>query len=300
MKLSLPSSIALSCLCALALHAAEPTQTLKVWPDAVPIPINDHAPERILPDPPNAKKVLRVEGVTDPTLQVYPAPKDKANGVGVIIAPGGGFARLALDLEGSEVAEFLNAHGVTAFVLKYRTSPPKSADPQLGPVMDAQRAISLIRSQAATYGLQPNRIGLLGISAGGQVSVIATTNHANRLYPAKDDVDKTSCRPDFLALVYPWHLQDTQDPNKLREDIRVDATTPPTFIAHAWDDPSAKVQGSLLLLLQLQTNKIPSEAHLYTKGGHGFGLRSAAVPCPTDWPERFAAWLETIGMVGKK
>ena len=282
-----------------ATAAKAPAQTLKVWPEGVPGPINDKAPERILPDPPKGKKVLRVEGVTDPTLQIYPASPDKAVGTGVVIAPGGGFSKLALDLEGSEVAENLNAIGVSAFVLKYRTSPPKSTEPQLGPAMDAQRALSIVRSRAGEFGLKPDRIGLLGISAGGQVSVIAATNHAQRLYPATGEVDKASCRPDFLALVYPWHIQDSANPTQLRSDIRVNKTTPPVFIAHAMDDPAAKVEGSLLLLLQLQANKIPAEAHLYAKGGHGFGLRPADVPCPMDWPQRFAEWLKVSGMLEK-
>lgn len=281
---------------ALAL-AIEPSQTLKVWPDGVQGPVNDTGPERVLPVAPGTKQVMRVEGVTDPTLLVFPAPKDKACGTGVVISPGGGFSKVVPDLEGSEIAESVNALGVTAFVLKYRTSPAKAADPQIGPAMDAQRSVSLVRSRAAEFGLKPDRIGLLGVSAGGQVAVIATSNHAHRLYEAKMDCDKESCRPDFLALVYPWKIQDAANPAQLRADIKVDATMPPTFIAHATDDPGAKVEGSLLLLLQLRENKIPVEAHIYAKGGHGFGLRPAAVPCPTDWPLRLADWLRISGFV---
>lgn len=278
-------------------HAIEPTQTLKVWPDGVQGPVNDTAPERVLPLAPGAKQIMRVEGVTDPTLLMYPAPKEKANGTALIICPGGGFSKVVPDLEGSEIAEFANAHGVTAFVLKYRTTPAGKPDPQLGPVMDAQRSVSMVRSRAAEFGLKPDRIGLLGVSAGGQVAVIATSNHAARLYEAKGDMDKVSCRPDFLALVYPWKLQDAADAAKLRADIRVDKTMPPVFIGHASDDKGAKVEGSLLLFLQLQAQGIPTEAHLYAKGGHGFGLRPADVPCPTDWPERFAAWLQVMDLV---
>ncbi len=276
---------------------SEPVLTIPVWPDGVQGPVNDKAPERVLPDVPNAKKVLRLEGVTEPSLQVYPAPKEKASGAAVVICPGGGFGKLALDLEGSEIAARLNALGVTAFVLKYRTSPSGSADPQLGPVMDAQRAVALVRSRAAEFGLQPDRIGLLGVSAGGQVAVIAASNHARKTYKPGAEGEAVSCRPDFLALVYPWKLQDAADPLKLRSDIRVDKTTPPAFIAHAWDDKGAKVEGSLLLLLQLQAAGVSAEAHLYAKGGHGFGLRPADVPCPTDWPERLAAWLRLMSFI---
>ncbi|MFZ4766331.1 MAG: alpha/beta hydrolase [Roseimicrobium sp.] len=277
--------------------ASEPAQTLPIWPDGVQGPVHDTAPERTLPDVPNAKKVLRLEGVTEPTLLAFPAPKDKANGTAVIISPGGGFGRLALDLEGSEVAEYLNTLGVTAFVLKYRTTPAGKPEPQLGAAMDAQRSVSLVRSRAAEFGLQADRIGLLGISAGGQVAVIATSNHAQRLYEAKTDVDHVSCRTDFLALVYPWKIQDATDASKLRADIRLDKTMPPVFIAHAADDKGAKIEGSLLLFLQLQALGVPTEAHLYAKGGHGFGLRPADVPCPTDWPVRLAQWLQVMALV---
>lgn len=282
--------------------ALEPSQTIKVWTDGVQGPVNDTGPERVLPVPPGARQVMRVEGITDPTLLVYPASRsggNEADGAGLIICPGGGFSKVVPDLEGTEIAEFVNALGLTAFVLKYRTSPAKAADPQLGPAMDAQRSVSLVRARAEEFGLKPERIGLLGVSAGGQVAAIAASNHARRLYEAKIEADKISCRPDFLALVYPWKIQDAGDPAKLRADIRVDATMPPVFIAHASDDPGAKVEGSLLLLLQLRHHGIPVEAHIYAKGGHGFGLRPAAVPCPTDWPQRFAQWLGTSGFTGK-
>lgn len=275
----------------------EPSQTLPVWPDGVQGPVNDKAPERVLPDVPNARKVLRLEGVTSATLQVYPAPKDNAVGTAVILCPGGGFSKLALDLEGAEIADHLNDLGITAFVLKYRTSPSGSKDPELGPVMDAQRAVSLVRKRAAEFGLRADRIGLLGVSAGGQVAVIAASNHATRAYHPDAALDAESCRPDFLALVYPWKLQDAADATRLRTDIRVDQTMPPVFIAHASDDKGAKVEGSLLLFLQLQAAGVSTEAHLYARGGHGFGLRPAEVPCPTDWPQRFAAWMKVMELI---
>lgn len=280
--------------------ALEPAQTLKVWPDGVQGPVNDTAPERLLPPGPKGKPITRVEGVTDPTLLVFPAPKDKANGTALIICPGGGFGKVVPDLEGSEIAENVNALGVTAFVLKYRTTPAGKPEPQLGPAMDAQRSVSMVRARAEEFGVNADRIGLLGVSAGGQVAVIAASNHAGRMYEARAEVDKASCRPDFLALVYPWKIQDAADPAKLRADIRVDKTMPPVFIAHAADDKGAKVEGSLLLFLQLQAAGIPTEAHLYAKGGHGFGLRPAAVPCPTDWPLRFAEWLRVMNLVPAK
>ncbi len=275
--------------------ALEPSQTIKVWPDGVPGPVNDRGPERVLPVPPGTKQVMRVEGITDPTLLVYPAPKDKACGAAIIICPGGGFSKVVPDLEGSEIAENVNALGVTAFVLKYRTSPAKTADPQLGPVMDAQRSVSLVRARAAEFGLNPDRIGLLGVSAGGQVALIAASNHAKRLHEAKGDMDNVSCRPDFLALVYPWKIQDANNPAKLRADVRVDSTCRRFSSRTPWMIRAPRSRAACCLLLQLQMNKIPAEAHLYAKGGHGFGLRPAAVPCPSDWPQRFAQWLGVTG-----
>jgi len=277
--------------------AGEPAKVLKVWPDGIagPKPEGKVPAEEILPAVPKGKSVLRLANVSSPELLVFPAPKDKATGTAVVILPGGGFAKLAMDLEGTEVAEHFNTLGVTAFVLKYRTLPDKTDIPALGPAMDAQRSVSLVRRHAAEFGVRADRIGMLGISAGGQSALIATSNHARRLYEPKADADKASCRPDFLALVYPWKIQDAKDATKLRDDIRVDATMPPVFIGHAADDPGAKVEGSVMLFSQLKAAKVPCEMHIYQKGGHGFGLRPADVPCPTDWPRRFAEWLKANG-----
>ena len=277
--------------------AGEPKRVLKVWPDGIagPKPEGIVPNEEVLPPIPKGKPVLRLANVSSPELLVFPAPKDKATGTAVIILPGGGFAKLAMDLEGTEVAEHFNTLGITAFVLKYRTLPEKQENPALGPAMDAQRSVSLVRNRAAEFGVRADRIGMLGISAGGQSALIATSNHARRLYAPKTDADKTSCRPDFLALVYPWKIQDARDATKLRDDIRVDATMPPVFIGHAADDPGAKVEGSVILFSQLKTAKVPCEMHIYQKGGHGFGLRPADAPCPTDWPKRFAEWLAING-----
>lgn len=293
------SALLAGIVCAASLHAApEPTQVFKVWPEGVagPKPTGNVPAEAVLPPVANARSVVRLANVSSPELLMFPAPRGKATGTAVIILPGGGFSKLAMDLEGTEVAEHLNGLGITAFVLKYRTLPDRPDNPALGPAMDAQRSVSLVRSRAAEFGVRPERIGMLGISAGGQASLIATSNHARRLYPVALDTDKASCRPDFLALVYPWRIQDAQDATRLRGDIRVDATMPPVFIGHAADDPGAKVEGSVILFSQLKTAKVPCELHIYQQGGHGFGLRPAAVPCPTDWPQRFAGWLKVNGL----
>jgi len=281
----------------ISLHAGEPAQVIKLWPDGIagPKPGGNVPAEQVLPPVPNARSVVRLANVSSPELMVFPAPKDKATGTALLILPGGGFSKLAMDLEGSEIAEHFNAQGITCFVVKYRTLPEKQQNPALGPAMDAQRAVSLVRSRAKEFGVRADRIGLLGVSAGGQTALIAASNHARRLYEAKAEADKISCRPDFVALVYPWKIQDAKDATKLREDIRVDATMPPVFIGHAADDPGAKVEGSVILFSQLKAAKVPCEMHIYQKGGHGFGLRAAEVPCPTDWPKRFVEWVKLNG-----
>lgn len=294
LKFSLP--LFFSLLAATA-FASEPAKVLKVWPDGIagPKPDGTVPAEAVLPPIPKGKPVLRLANVSSPELLVFPAPQGKATGTAVVILPGGGFAKLAMDLEGTEVAEHFNTLGITAFVLKYRTLPEKVDNPALGPAMDAQRAVSLVRGRAAEFRVRPDRIGMLGISAGGQSALIATSNHSRRLYTPQAETDQVSCRPDFLALVYPWKIQDAKNPAKLRDDIRVDATMPPVFIGHAADDPGAKVEGSVTLFSQLKAANVPCELHIYQKGGHGFGLRPAAVPCPTDWPKRFAEWITVNG-----
>ncbi|MBI3881359.1 MAG: alpha/beta hydrolase [Verrucomicrobia bacterium] len=215
---TLLKSFLLSFLCAVACAslAGEPAKVLKVWLDGIagPKPEGNFPKEEVLPPVPKGKPVVRLANVSSPELLVFPAPKDKATGTAVVILPGGGFSKLAMDLEGTEVAEHFNTLGVTAFVLKYRTLPEKQENPALGPAMDAQRSVSLVRSRAAEFGVRADRIGMLGISAGGQSALIATSNHARRLYEPKADADKASCRPDFLALVYPWKIQDAKDATK--------------------------------------------------------------------------------------
>jgi acetyl esterase/lipase len=234
--------------------------------------------------------VKRVTNVTRPTLSVFRPAREKDTGAAVLICPGGGYNILAIDFEGEEVAAWLNTIGVTGIVLKYRV-PRRQGTPRDQPpiqaLMDAQRALSLVRSKAGHWGIDPKRIGILGFSAGGHLSAWAATHFDERVYGPVDDVDKLSCRPDFAVLVYPGGMDkkgDTSSPI-----AHVSSTTPPMFVAHAADDP-VDCRNSVEMFLALKNAKVPAELHVYSSGGHGFGFRSHAHPCWT-WPDRCADWL---------
>ncbi len=244
----------------------------------------------------DSNHVKRISNVTRPTLTVFRPAKEKDTGAAVVIAPGGGYNILAWDLEGTEVATWLNSIGVTGLVLKYRVprrpgSPKDQAPPQAQ--MDAQRAMSFVRSKAAEWHLDPKRIGMLGFSAGGHLTAWTSTNFDKRAYEPIDEVDKVSCRPDFTVLVYPAYLAN-KERDALVPEIRVTKQTPPMFFAHAWDD-GVPAEGSILLFLALKKEKIPADLHVYATGGHGFGLRGDK-PC-AKWPDRCAEWMKSQGFL---
>ncbi|MFO0910394.1 MAG: alpha/beta hydrolase [Isosphaeraceae bacterium] len=211
---------------------------------------------------------------------------------------GGGYNILAMDLEGREVAEWLNSIGVTAVVLKYRVPrrPDTSkTDPPAVALMDAQRAVSLVRSKAKEWEIDPDRIGILGFSAGGHLAAWTATHGDRRSYEESDAVDRASCRPDFAVLVYPAYLQKKDDPDTLSPEIRVSSQTPPTFLAHADNDP-INPENSALFFLAMKRANVPVELHIYKSGGHGFGLRPEGTPCST-WPQRCEEWLKDRGII---
>ncbi len=271
-----------------AAAAAEKPLVLDVWPGKAPGEMGEVGKETMT----DTNHVKRVTNVTQPTLTVFRPAKDKDTGAAVVIAPGGGYAILAWDLEGTEVAEWLNSIGVTGVVLKYRVprrpgTPNDVAPPQAE--MDAQRAISLVRSKAKEWEIDPKRIGILGFSAGGHLTAWTSTNFDKRSYEPVDDVDKVTCRPDFTILIYPAYLI-TKDRNGLAPDIRVNKETPPMFIAMAGDDP-VRVENAVEMYRALKKAGVPADLHVYATGGHGFGLRPSGKPCST-WPQSCAAWLK--------
>jgi acetyl esterase/lipase len=276
-----------------ALRAEDKPLTLDLWPGKPPGETADLGPEKVQDGRPGELPVKRLTNVSRPTLTVYRPARDRDTRAAVVIAPGGGYNILAWDKEGTEVAEWLNSVGVTGIVLKYRVprrpDQPKDKPPSVA-LMDAQRALSLVRSKAKEWGIDPKRIGMLGFSAGGHLTAWAATNFDKRVYSPVDEVDEQSCRPDFAVLIYPGYLT-VRDKDELAPDIRVRADCPPTFFAHAGDD-QVKPQNSILMYLALKKAGVPAELHVYSAGGHGFGLRPSDKPAST-WPKRCEEWLRT-------
>ncbi len=282
------------CLCGFAAAAAEKPPTLEIWPGQVPGEKGDVGEEKLMPPKDEKRPVTRVTNVSRPTITLYQPDPAQRTGTAVVICPGGGYSILAIDLEGEEVARWLNSIGVTGIVLKYRVPARKDQPKHLAPLQDAQRAMSLVRSRAKDWGLEAGRIGILGFSAGGHLAAATATNHDKRHYDAVDEVDRTSCRPDFAVLVYPAYLIAA---DRLAPEIRVDANTPPVFFAHAGDD-RISAENSVRMYLALLRAKVPSELHVYAGGGHGFGLRASENPCST-WPQRCQQWMKSRGLLAR-
>jgi acetyl esterase/lipase len=237
------------------------------------------------------KPIIRLGNVSAPTLTVY-APQGKNTGAAVVVFPGGGYRILAIDLEGTEVCDWLNSTGITCVLVKYRvpdTGPyPKSP----AALQDAQRALGIVRSRAADWHIDPHRIGVLGFSAGAHLSVALSTHFDQRLYEPVDAADQISCRPDFAVIVYPGYLALSEQNFAPNSEIHVTGETPPSFIVQAEDDP-VHVENSTVYFLALKNAKVPAEMHLYAEGGHGYGLRRTEHPV-TGWPRLVEAWLQTI------
>jgi len=255
--------------------AENPPVTVRLWAD------RPAASENELP-PGKRKDIHCIGGITDPKIVVYPAGRTDAPAPAVMVCPGGAYGVLAIDLEGTEVAEWLNSIGFTAVVLKYTV--PKNRD---GALQDAQRAMGLIRLHSKEWNVDPNRLGVMGFSAGGHLSARLSTTCETRSYPAVDDADQLSCRPDFTMLIYPAYLGD--ETYKLAEEIVVTTNTPPAFIIQTQDD-NPHINSSITYYLALKKQKVPAEIHLFSSGGHGYGLRPSEKPV-SRWSELGATWL---------
>jgi acetyl esterase/lipase len=273
--------------CALALQDAPKPEILQLWPG--------QAPGETAPPGEDHIEKGSVVNVTRPTLAVYRPAKDKDTGAAVVVAPGGGYRVLAITHEGTDVAAWLTSIGVTAVLLRYRVPRrPDDSEDKL-PLQDAQRAISLVRSKATEWGVDPARIGMLGFSAGGHLVANTSTNFDRRAYEPVDDADKAACRPDFAVLVYPGGILDKQDKEKLREQIRVSKETPPSFLVVSTDD-AGSAPGTVRLYLALRAAGVPAELHVYATGGHGYGMRKVDKPCAT-WPQRCEEWMRSRGLL---
>ena len=277
--------------------SAEPT-VLNLWPGTPPGDTKELPPEADQTKEDGraiaGKRVIRLGNVSTPQIAVYQPANKKANGAAVVICPGGGHHILAYDLEGTEVAEWLNTLGVTGIVLKYRVPARDPQERWRAAVQDAQRAVSLVRAKAGQWSLDPKRIGILGFSAGGETAARASL-FVDRKYEAVDDVDQTSHRPDFSMLIYPAYLTNDKK-TALREDVVVTSNTPPCFLVHANDDGVTPLS-SALLYAELKRNGISAELHIYESGGHGYGLRADESKPVTSWPARCETWLKRRGLL---
>jgi acetyl esterase/lipase len=210
----------------------------------------------------------------------------------VVVFPGGGYSILAIDLEGTEVCDWLNSVGVTCVLLKYRVPDSGPYPKSSAALQDAQRAMGLVREHATEWGIDPNRIGVLGFSAGGHLVAAISTHFEQRLYDPIDAADKLSCRPDFAVVVYPGYLALADKNFAANADINPTSNTPPTFIVQAEDD-TVHVENALVYFQQLKNAKVTAELHIYAQGGHGYGLRRTELPV-TTWPSSVETWLHTI------
>jgi acetyl esterase/lipase len=287
------------CLAAPRAIGAEPFKTLPLWPGTAPGETGDLAPERDTTKPTDkliaGKPVIRLGNVSTPTISIYRPPATKDTGAAVVVCPGGGYSILAWDLEGTEVCDWLNSIGVTGVLLKYRVPKRKDLERYVPPLQDAQRTLGLVRQNAKEWGIDPKRVGILGFSAGAHLSAALSCNNAQRTYPAVDDADKQSCRPDFAVLIYPGLVVPRNEPDKLSPELKVTADVPPTFLAQAADDP-VNVQNALVYAMALKNAKVPFELHVYPTGGHGYGLRRTS-DLVTTWPDRAAGWMKSRGLL---
>ena len=269
---------------------------IPLWPDRAPGEKTDLPEEQDLTKPSDGtiagRRLIRLGNVSRPTLTIYRPPADRDTGAAVLVCPGGGYHILALDLEGTEVCEWLNSIGVTGVVLKYRVPRREGREPHAAPLQDAQRAVSLLRQRAGEFGIDPQRIGTLGFSAGGHLAAVLSTT-AERTYPKIDAADEVSCRPNFTVLVYPAYLTVKEKNDAVSPELKVDAATPPTFLVIAQDDP-VRVENALYYALALQQAKVSFDLHVYPKGGHGYGLRKTELPV-TSWPDRATDWMRSQG-----
>jgi acetyl esterase/lipase len=282
--------------------SADAPVVIDVWPGK---PADDNAAtigEEKFIEIKSAPNVKWLTNVTRPTLTVYRPAKDKDTGAAAIICPGGGYHNLAWDLEGEDVAAWLNSIGVTGIILKYRC-PRRPGDvkgePPAGPLKDAQRAVSLVRSKAKDWGIDPRRIGMIGFSAGGHLVGSTATNFEKRTYEPIDAVDQMSCRPDFGIMAYSGYFKPNKDKDELSPTVRTPAGTPPLFFVHASDDTVSEVEHSVSFYLALKRAKIDAELHVYATGGHGFGVRQDGGPC-SGWTRTCTDWMRNRGLLDRK
>lgn len=283
------SCLFLACLSLAFTLAAEPIarlpdETLPLWSGPAPGSSSATGPEQLVTGRP--RPFFQLTEITNPSLAVFLPPAHQRIGSSMLVVPGGGMQRLAYEHEGLEVAHWLNSIGISAFVLKYRVPAPAFTG-----LLDAQRAMGLIRSNAARWGLDPDSLGFIGFSAGGEIGAWLVTHAAGRNYPASDAADQLPCRPDFAAFIYPGGLLQRGGGLKDPFASNLNTSLPPLFLAHAFDDAS---ENSLQLALALKRARVPTEFHLFHQGAHGFGAREIGGPA-NAWKSNFTNWLGSLG-----
>ncbi len=300
---SIAASVLLSSFLVVA-NAAHPqgastSEPIYLWPQGAPGEKGDIGKEADTTKPGDhevaGKAVVRLGNVSQPTITVYPAPADKNTGAAVLVCPGGAYHILAMDLEGTEVVDWLNSIGVTGVLLKYRVPARHGRERYEAPLQDAQRALSLVRHQADRWGIDPRRIGVMGFSAGGHLSAVLSNQYNKRAYDQVDAADEASCRPDFVMLVYPAYLTASHENDQIAPELPVTAKTPPTFLVQTEDDP-VRVESSIYYYLALKNAGVPAEMHIFAKGGHGYGLRRTE-QAVTRWPRLAQRWLRGLGVL---
>jgi acetyl esterase/lipase len=279
-----------------------------LWPGTPPDETGDIGPERVRMSPKLDRKQVEVTeqtklitAVSKPSITVYRPPADKQTGTAMLICPGGGYWDLYWQLEGEEVATWLNSIGITGIILKYRV--PRRPDdvknePARRPLQDAQRAVSLVRSRSTEWGIDPQRIGTIGFSAGGHLAAATATSFEKRTYKTVDQIDKISCRPDFAIPVYSGYLK-AKDKMELGSGLNIPAGTPPFFLVHGGADIISEPENSVVMYLALRQKGIPAELHIYAGAAHDFGVRKNDHPYST-WTESCAQWLQRYELLKRQ
>jgi acetyl esterase/lipase len=297
-------------LCLLPFDINAQNNVIKLWPDGIPGYIKS---ETYIEEPTVANGVpIRFVRVTEPTLTVFLPPGEKATGTAVLICPGGGYAALAFDHEGNAIARWLNDNGIAGIILKYRLpSDMIMQDKSIGPLQDAQEAMRTIRRNATAWNINPTKIGVIGFSAGGHLASTLSTHFAEKVYDVKDTI---SARPDFSLLIYPVITFDAsfthagsrrnligENPSEevirhFSNELQITEKTPPAFLVHSGDDKAVPVKNSISYYQGLQKFNIPSELHVFQKGGHGYGL-SVDKGTQSAWPGLCITWLKLSGIL---
>ncbi len=296
--------------CLMAIDSFAQPQVIKLWPDGIPGSKNDPAyVENIIT---TEGRVTRANNVVTPDLTVFLPDPALANGAAVLICPGGGYGTLAFDHEGNAIAGWLNQNGIAGIILKYRLPSERiMVNKTIGPLQDAQEAMRVIRRNAARWKIDPEKVGVIGFSAGGHLASTISTHYNDKVYTVKDNV---SARPDFSLLIYPVITMDSTfthrgtrnnligpDPTeknvfRFSNEKQVNAETPPAFLVHSGDDNAVPVMNSISYYKALVNNKIPAEMHIFQKGGHGYGLAPNG-GTESSWPGLCLKWLKQIGII---